>query len=187
MPRWEPNARERLESAALDLYTAKGYEHTTVGDIAELAGVTPRTFFRHFPDKRETLFSNADALRQRISDALTAAPPELTPIEATLHAISACEDLFHLRNHTDLRRRGSVIDESEELQERESRKLASFGAVMVPALVKRGATSDVAQLVADLAVVVFVQASRYWMEHPEVSFASQVARAAADARGALSP
>jgi hypothetical protein len=57
MTRWEPNARGRLEQAALALYGERGFENTTVAEIAARAGLTERTFFRHFADKREVLFA----------------------------------------------------------------------------------------------------------------------------------
>ena len=89
MPRWEPHVKERLERAALDLYAAQGYDHTTVGDVAAHVGVTSRTYFRYFPDKREVLFGGADRLRDRIACSLRDAPADLPPLAAALHAMSA--------------------------------------------------------------------------------------------------
>ena len=63
MGRWEPDARGRLVKAAMELYGERGFEQTTVAEIAERAGLTERTFFRHFADKREVLFAGAGALR----------------------------------------------------------------------------------------------------------------------------
>src|ERR1700754_2748114 len=82
MSRWEPNARGRLEEAALDLYTERGFDETTVAEIAERAGLTERTFFRHFADKREVLFGGQDALRDLFVDSITAAPDSMFPIDA---------------------------------------------------------------------------------------------------------
>ena len=185
MPRWEPHARRRLELSALDLYATRGYDSTTVGDIAAHAGVTSRTYFRYFPDKREVLFGSADELRDRIASALGRAPADLTPLAAALHAMSACDELFHPREHERLRRRDTVIDASGELQEREARKLASIAAVVAGGLVERGSGPDDARLVADLALVVFTRASRLWMADPATSFAVLLHRAAAQARGVL--
>ena len=185
VPRWEPNVRQRLERAALDLYATRGYDRTTVGDIAAHVGVTSRTYFRHFPDKREVLFASADALRDRIATALHGAPADTPPMAAALHAMSACEDLFHLRGHEHLRRRNAIIASSGELQEREARKLASIAAAVTDALVERGSQRADADLVADLALAVFQQATRLWMDDPATSYAVLVHRAADQARETL--
>lgn len=185
MPRWEPHAKERLELAALDLYATRGYDHTTIGDVAAHAGVTSRTYFRYFPDKREVLFGGADELRDRISRSLRDAPADMSPLDAALHAMSACEDLFHSREHEQLRRRDAVIGTSGELQEREARKLAAIAAVVAGGLVERGSDPDSAQLVADLALVAFKRAARLWMEDPATPYAVMLYRAAAQAREVL--
>jgi AcrR family transcriptional regulator len=185
VPRWEPNAEQRLERAALDLYATRGYDSTTVGDIAAHAGVTSRTYFRYFPDKREVLFGGADKLRDRITTTLRDAPAAMAPLDATLYAMSSCADLFHLREHERLRRRDAVISSSSELQERETRKLASIAAAVADGLIERGSDQDHAHLVADLALVVFKQASRLWMEDPAVPYAAVLHRAAARARSLL--
>ena len=185
MPRWEPNAQQRLKLAALDLYATRGYHDTTVGDIASHAGVTSRTYFRYFPDKREILFGGADELRNRIERALRDAPANLPPSDATLQAMSSCDDLFQPSEHEHLRQRDAIIRSADELQEREARKLASIAAVMAAGLVERGFGKDDAQLVADLALVVFKQASRLWMDEPATSYAILLRRAAAQARTIL--
>ncbi len=63
----------RLERAALELYLENGYDQTTVAEIAGRAGLTERTFFRHFTDKREVLF-RGDELAQAMADAIDSAP-----------------------------------------------------------------------------------------------------------------
>lgn len=185
MPRWDPHARERLEVAALDLYATRGYDHTTVGDIAKSAGVTSRTYFRYFPDKREVLFGGADRLRERIADSLNDADADMAPLSATLQAMKSCSDLFRLRDWASLRNRESVIDSSAELQEREAHKLASLGSVVAGLLAERGIKPDSARLVADIAMVVFVRASGLWMDDPRTPFATLIDRAAEDVQTAL--
>lgn len=185
MPRWDPHARQRLEVAALDLYATRGYDHTTVGDIAKSAGVTSRTYFRYFPDKREVLFGGADRLRERIADSLNDADADMAPLSATLQAMKSCSDLFRLRDRASLRNRESVIDSSAELQEREAHKLASLGSVVAGLLAERGTKPDSARLVADIAMVVFVRASRLWMDDPRTPFATLIDRAAEDVQTAL--
>ena len=82
MGRWEPNARERLAKAALELYSERGYEQTTVAEIAQRAGLTERTFFRHYADKREVLFDGSSALQELFVNAVAEAPPSAAPIDA---------------------------------------------------------------------------------------------------------
>src|SRR5215475_15901747 len=89
MSRWEPNARERLERAALDLFAEQGYDATTVAGIADRAGLTKSTFFRHFADKREVLFGGQDMLVSAFSDAIRAAPSSATTIECIAGALAA--------------------------------------------------------------------------------------------------
>src|SRR5690348_7759176 len=87
--RWEPNASGRLREAALDLYTERGYEQTTVAEIAERAGLTARTFFRYFADKREVLFAGSADLQARLVQALREAPDSASPMAAVAAALDA--------------------------------------------------------------------------------------------------
>lgn len=187
MARWEPNASERLQLAALDLYAAQGYDDTTVADIAVHAGVTSRTYFRYFPDKREVLFGGADGLRDRIARSLHDAPAHMSPLDATLHAMTACEDLYDVRRHQQLRRRDAVISSSGELQEREARKLASIADVVADQLAERGSSPSSAQLVAGIAMAIFKHAARLWMDEPRTPYAALLERAAGQARDVLLP
>ncbi|WP_022907304.1 TetR/AcrR family transcriptional regulator, partial [Curtobacterium sp. B18] len=82
MARWEPGARERLVIAAVDLFTEQGYDATTVVEIAERAGVTKSTFFRHFPDKRELLVAGQETLSRLLAEGIAEAPAEATPLDA---------------------------------------------------------------------------------------------------------
>src|ERR1700728_2400553 len=82
MARGEPGARERLVVAAVDLFAEQGYDATTVTQIAERAGVTKSTLFRYFPDKREILAAGQETLSQLLTEAITEAPANITPLEA---------------------------------------------------------------------------------------------------------
>src|SRR5580704_17496829 len=117
MSRWEPDARGRLGQAALELYLERGFEQTTVADIAERAGLTERTFFRHFADKREVLFSGAQALLELLVATVMNAPDSATPIEAVTLALEAAGDLFNERRGFSVQRQ-RIIDGSAELQVR---------------------------------------------------------------------
>src|SRR4051812_15767838 len=118
MGRWEPNARGRLARAALELYIERGFEQTTVTEIAERAGLTQRTFFRHYADKREVLFAGSESLKVLIVDTLAAAPGSAAPIEAVAAAIEAAAGM--IQEGGDLARlRQTVITANPELRERE--------------------------------------------------------------------
>src|SRR5258705_6117636 len=89
MTRWEPDSRGRLEQAALALFGERGFENATVAEIAERAGLTERTFFRYFADKREVLFGGAGALQELLVNAAVGAPDSATPIDAVAAALDA--------------------------------------------------------------------------------------------------
>ena len=97
MGRWKPDARSRLEQAALELYSQRGFQQVTVAEIARHAGLTERTFFRHFPDKREVLFSGAGAFQAHLVNALDRAPDSLSAIDAVGAAVEATADLLQER------------------------------------------------------------------------------------------
>src|SRR5580658_4368733 len=129
MGRWEPDARGRLVQAAFALYGERGFEQTTVADIAERAGLAERTFFRHFADKREVLFSGAAALQELLVTSVAEAPASTTPIEVIAGALAVAGGVLQERRDFS-RQRQSVIDANTELQERELIKLASLAAAM---------------------------------------------------------
>src|SRR5213083_2571182 len=118
MGRWEPNARGRLERAALELFIERGFDRTTVAEIAGRAGLTERTFFRHYADKREVLFHGQGALEDLVVTALTDAPGDLAPIDAVALALEAADGMFRERR-AGARLRQGVIAAHAELRERE--------------------------------------------------------------------
>lgn len=162
MARWEPNARGRLAQAAMDLYSQRGFEQTTVAEIAQRAGLTERTFFRHFADKREVLFAGADALQQALVGALEDAPRSLAPIDAVGIALEAVA--AQLPERPDFsRRRQAIIEANPELQERERIKLASLAAAAADALRRRGVADPTAVLAAEMGIAVFRVAFERWI------------------------
>lgn len=165
MGRWEPNARGRLEQAALELYVERGFEQTTVAEIAERAGLTERTFFRYFADKREVLFAGADILRDLMAGALAAAPESAAPIEAVAAALESAGALLQER-HEYARQRQAVIAANAGLQERELIKLASLAAALAEALRRRGVTEPAASLTAEAGIAVFKIAFEHWVDGP---------------------
>src|SRR4051794_24027570 len=129
MSRWEPNARGRLEQAAMELYGERGFDETTVAEIAARAGLTERTFFRHFADKREVLFGGGDELRELLVSTVAGAADSAAPIEAVAAALGAVGALLQERRGREFAgRRQSIIAANTELQERELIKLASWAA-----------------------------------------------------------
>ncbi|MFF1868400.1 TetR family transcriptional regulator [Streptomyces sp. CB03911] len=162
MGRWEPNARGRLEQAALDLYRERGFEQTTAAQIAERAGLTERTFFRHYADKREVLFGGSQALEQVFVDTLAGTPDTAAPIDAmaaTLEAVAA----FFLDRHEFARRRQAVITANAELRERELVKLASLSAALAATLRRRGVKDPAASLTAEAGIAVFKVGFERWV------------------------
>ena len=162
MGRWEPNARGRLEQAALELYVERGYEQTTVAEIAERAGLTERTFFRHFADKREVVFAGAGALQELLVTAVAGAPDAVAPLEAVAAALEAAGALLQERREYS-RRRQSVIDANLALQERELIKLATLASALAGALRRRGVTGPAASLTAEAGIAVFKVAFERWI------------------------
>jgi AcrR family transcriptional regulator len=165
MGRWEPDARGRLQQAALELYVERGFDQTTVAAIAERAGVTERTFFRHFADKREVLFHGAVALQDLFVAAVLAAPVSATPMEAMAAALAAGG--AELQSHGEFAgRRQAAIDANVELQERELIKLARLSAAVAAALRDRGVAEPAASLTAEAGLAVFKIGFSRWVGDP---------------------
>ena len=154
MVRWEPNARGRLEQAALELYVERGFDQTTVAEIARRAGLTERTFFRHFADKREVLFDGAGQLQELLVNAVADAPDSVAPIDAVAAALQAAGSIFDERRPL-VRQRQTVIAANPELQERELIKLAALSAAIADTLRKRGVKDPAASLTAEAGIAVF--------------------------------
>jgi AcrR family transcriptional regulator len=161
MTRWEPNAAGRLAQAALELYSERGFEQTTVAEIAARAGLTERTFFRHFADKREVLFAGADMLQELVVTAVANAPVSATPIAAAAAGVEAAGALLQERREY-ARQRQAVIAANAELRERELIKLASLASAIAEALRGRGVKDPAASLAAEAAIAVFRIAFERW-------------------------
>lgn len=163
MARWDPGAEQRLRKAALELYAAHGYDAVTVNQIAEHAGLTRRSYFRYFPDKREVLFAGSERLPLAVLDALRAVDDDVRPWPAVLQAaVAVGELLIELAEDTDVRR--AVIAASPELQERERTKLASVTAALRDGLAERGLSPEDATLMAQVGSAVFQNAFSRWID-----------------------
>jgi AcrR family transcriptional regulator len=163
MTRWEPNGRGRLELAALALYGERGFENTTVAEIAARAGLTERTFYRHFADKREVLFSGADALQELLVSNVAAAPESVAPLDAVGAALEAAGALLEQRREYAAQR-AAIIAANTELRERELIKLASLASAIADALRRRGVADPAASLSAEAGIAVFRIAFERWVQ-----------------------
>jgi AcrR family transcriptional regulator len=166
MGRWQPDARGRLGQAAMQLYAERGYEQVTVADIADRAGVTARTFFRYFADKREVLFAGADTVGQQLVTALDAAPPTASPLTAVAAALEAVANVIG-GNREFSRRRQAVIIANADLQERERTKLAEWSRALATGLHRRGVGQQIASVAAETGVAVFRVAFDEWLAGPQ--------------------
>jgi AcrR family transcriptional regulator len=159
--RWEPDGRGRLAQAALELFGDRGFEHTTVEDIANRAGLTKRTFFRHFSDKREVLFGGGNEFQELFVTSLANAPASLAPIDAVAVSLTTVGAWFEGRREF-ARQRRLVIAANAELQERELVKLASVAAALADTLRQRGVDEPEASLTAEAGMAVFRIAFERW-------------------------
>jgi AcrR family transcriptional regulator len=165
MGRWEPNARGRLAEAALELYSERGFEQTTVAEIAKRAGLTERTFFRHYADKREVLFAGSGALEELVASAVADAPGSLGPLDAVAAGLTAAAAVLQRREFS--RRRQAIIAANGELQERELIKLASLASAIAGALRRRGVADPAASLAAEAGIAVFRVAFERWVDETD--------------------
>jgi AcrR family transcriptional regulator len=186
MARWEPNARGRLEKAAMELFEERGYLRTTVEEIAARAGLTERTFFRYFADKREVLFSRAKALEEGIAERIASAPKERLAFDAVAAALEATGAELEDRSDLDyVRARYALVTKHAEIQERELIKLASLAAAVTKALHARGVSEPTASLAAEAGIAAFKIGFERWVKQEKPSDLAGHIRAAVDALKAV--
>lgn len=184
MPRWESDAQGRLERAALELFETQGFERTSVAQIARTAGLTERSFYRYFPDKREVLFAG-NGLEAHLVARVEAADPGLTPLGALLTALGTADEVFRSRDF--LLRRVRVIAASPALAERDLIKLADIAEALAPALERRGVGSAEARFIIDVAMAVSRRATSRWLPDPDATFSELIAQTAAELYEAVTP
>ena len=175
MVRWEPGARERLQSAALELFASRGFEQVTAAEIAQSVGLTERTFFRHFSDKREVLFYGQEQFLQVFIDGVDAAPPGASPLEVIASSLRAAASFFPDERRPYARLRQSVIDQNPALHERERHKLAGLAVAVADALRARGIGEPAATLAAESGATVFGIAFAQWIREGESRSLSDIA------------
>lgn len=182
MPRDGEKVRRRLQEAALELYREGGYDRTTAAEIAAKAGVTGRTFFRHFADKREVLFGGEEEFAAALTGAILNAPKKLAPLEALFHAFRTVEPIF-VENRSFSARRQMVIDSNPALQERAQAKRQALTAIVVSALVQRNVPSRLARLAAQLGMAAMNCAVSSWFESGSADLDRHLTQAFEDVRG----
>ncbi len=163
MGRWDPDAGGRLQQAAMGLCLERGYEDVTVAEIAARAGLTKRTFFRYFADKREVLFAGAQAFQAGVTAAVMDAAPGVAPIDIVVAALA--DSGAQLAQYGEFARgRRELIASSADLQERELIKMASLTRAIAEALRQRGDEPLQASLTAQAGVAAFTTAYDRWID-----------------------
>ncbi|MCI0141264.1 TetR/AcrR family transcriptional regulator [Arthrobacter bambusae] len=162
MPRWKPDARERFVVAALHLFTEQGYDETTVAEIADRAGLTKSTFFRHFSDKREVLAAGQETLSRLLAGGIAAAPAGASPLSAVDAGLAHAASTMTSFNRELGPRLEAVIATSSELQERAALKRVGMAAAMADALRDRGIEETIAIMAAELGVLAFKAGFEAW-------------------------
>jgi AcrR family transcriptional regulator len=182
MARWEPDAPGRLRAAALELFEENGYDGTTVEDIATRAGVTKRTFFRHYPDKREVLFGGdaGTAFTGLFTEGLAAVPAGVSTVQALTRCLEHVATSFPA-HRTSARRRQRVLAANDSLRERELAKMAAVAAALRSALHDRGVLEPSAAVAAEVTVAVFRTAFERWVESEADDDLRTLVREAVDA------
>ncbi len=173
MSRWPSGAENRLERAALELFVEQGFAETTVPQITARAGLTTRTFFRHFADKREVLFAYQAELPRVVADVLADTPASLSPMDAITRGLQTVTAEIESQR-TYLRTRRGIIETDAGLRERELRKQSVLSDAIRRALLQRGVDELTATLAAEVAVGVFGVALNRWLDHDEQRSLSQV-------------
>ncbi|WP_369392349.1 TetR/AcrR family transcriptional regulator [Streptomyces sp. CG1] len=164
MARWQPGATQRLVVAAVELFTEQGYDATTVTQIAERAGVTKSTFFRHFSDKRELLVAGQETLSRLLADGITEAPASASPLQAVAAGLERAASAMGPANRELGPRLKAAVAASTELQERDTLKSVGLAAAMTAALIARGVPDPTAHLAGELGVLAFKRGYAEWCE-----------------------
>jgi AcrR family transcriptional regulator len=164
MARWQPGATQRLVAAAVELFAEQGYDATTVAQIAERAGVTRSTFFRHFSDKRELLVAGQETLSRLLADGITEAPANASPLEAVAAGLERASGEMGPANRELGPRIKAAVAASTELQERDTLKSVGLAAAMTTALIARGVPEPTAHLAGEMGVLAFKRGYTRWSE-----------------------
>jgi len=185
MARWEPDAESRFRAAAIALFSEIGYAQTTVAAIAERAGLTARTFFRYFTDKREVLFHGSERLQQSMVEAVACAPAQVSALGAIAAALTQASDFFDDERRPFARLRHGVVAANADLYERELIKMARLSEALAQALRGRGVGEPDASLLAEAGIAVFRIAFGQWVAASEARGFGEIVHALLSRLGAL--
>ena len=162
--RWKPDPKSRLYEAAVLLFAEQGYSATSTAAIAAAAGLTERTFFRHFQDKKEVLFRDEDQIRTLLVQAIGSARHAEPTVAVVIRGLNAVCDFLQV--HRDaLRARSRIIQSSSDLQERERSKLTSWSSTVADAMMQRGTAREDAYIAAETGIALLNLAFRDWVEN----------------------
>jgi AcrR family transcriptional regulator len=181
MPRWKPDAPERLQAAAFELFDEQGFERTTVAEIAQRAGLTQRTFFNHFADKREVLFGLSSEVQQAIVREIAAGDDTLAPLDAVVRALEVAADELFEDRRAAVARRYTILAANSELQERELSKNAALAEAIAAVLRERGCDAETAFLAAGGAMLAQQAAFQKWTQPGETRALRDLLSEAVDA------
>ncbi len=181
MPRSGEDARRRLQQAALELYQERGFDQTTTAQIAARAGVNERTFFRHFPDKREVLFAGEADLRAALVQEVADAPDGLQPLDVLLCAFRKAGRILE-DNRPFSEPRLEIIARTPALRERDLAKGASLTETLAQALRERDVPARLADLAAQTGWVTFHHAAQAWIDDPSRTLDAHLHQAFDDLR-----
>ena len=173
MAKKEDDVRSRLQGAALALFRERGYDRTTAAEIAARAGVTERTFFGHFPDKREVLFDGEATVRAALTASVADAPADLGPLDTLFRAFRSLQPMLE-GNWSYSKPRHEVISATPALHEREVAKTAALADALAAALKARGVADLRAVLAARTGMAAFVHATLSWLDDPEVGLGERL-------------
>ncbi len=180
MARWQPGTAERLQAAALELFAGQGYRATTAAEIAERAGLTERTFFRYFGDKRDVLFSGQDRFAEAFLTGIQQAPDKASPMGLVGAGLRSAAEFFPDERRPYARIRYAVIDQNPELRERERHKMAELALLLADALRGRGVAEPAATLAGESGATVFTIAFAAWIGEDEQRGLAEITEAVLD-------
>ena len=180
----EEDIRSRLQGAALELFRTRGYDRTTAAGIAAQAGVTERTFFRYFPDKREVLFYGETAVRDALTTAIVDAPADLGPLDTLFHAFRSFRPMLEAK-WAYAKPRHDIISTTPALHERELAKIDALADALADAVTARGVPALRAALAALAAMAAFVHPASAWLDDPGVALGTRLDAAFEELRALL--
>ena len=129
--------RQRIEAVAIDLFETRGFDHTTIDDIADRADISPRTFFYYFPTKEDVALADHASRLERITDVLVARPVGEAPWDALRASFLAVAADYESQRDL-LIRRFTIMINNESVFARSLQLQAGWEHALTDALTQRG-------------------------------------------------